>query len=294
MPSRTTRALLGLEDHKMIPIVRDPAKIDENSDAVFYFPGCGSERLFSQVGLATLAMLYEVGAQTVLPPGYLCCGYPQLSAGDAAKGKEISVNNQVLFHRVANTLNYLDIKTVLVSCGTCIDQLQHYQFNKIFPGCRLMDIHEYLMEKGVRLPGGDGVKYLYHDPCHTPMKLYNPTKVASALMGADVLLSDRCCGEAGTMAVSRPDIATQVRFRKQHELRQGIERLTGASRAVDGNVKLLTSCPACQQGLSRYQPETGLQTDYIVVELANRLLGSNWQEKFVAKARAGGIEQVLL
>jgi FAD/FMN-containing dehydrogenase/Fe-S oxidoreductase len=294
MPSRTTRALLGLEDHKMIPIVRDPAKIDENSDAVFYFPGCGSERLFSQVGLATLAMLYEVGAQTVLPPGYLCCGYPQLSAGDAAKGKEISVNNQVLFHRVANTLNYLDIKTVLVSCGTCIDQLQHYQFNKIFPGCRLMDIHEYLMEKGVRLPGGDGVKYLYHDPCHTPMKLYNPTKVASALMGADVLLSDRCCGEAGTMAVSRPDIATQVRFRKQHELRQGIERLTGASRAVDGNVKLLTSCPACQQGLSRYQPETGLQTDYIVVELANRLLGSNWQESFVAKARAGGIEQVLL
>jgi Fe-S oxidoreductase len=126
------------------------------------------------------------------------------------------------------------------------------------------------------------------------MKLYNPTKVASALMGADVLLSDRCCGEAGTMAVSRPDIATQVRFRKQHELRQGIERLTGASRAVDGNVKLLTSCPACQQGLSRYQPETGLQTDYIVVELANRLLGSNWQESFVAKARAGGIEQVLL
>jgi FAD/FMN-containing dehydrogenase/Fe-S oxidoreductase len=294
MPSRTTRALLGLEDHKMIPIVRDPAKVNEDSDAVFYFPGCGSERLFSQVGLATLAMLYEVGAQTVLPPGYLCCGYPQLSAGDAAKGKEISVNNQVLFHRVANTLNYLDIKTVLVSCGTCIDQLAHYQFNKIFPGCRLMDIHEYLMEKGVRLPGGDGVKYLYHDPCHTPMKLYNPTKVATALMGTDVLLSDRCCGEAGTMAVSRPDIATQVRFRKQSELHQGIERLTGAPRAVDGNVKLLTSCPACQQGLSRYQPETGLQTDYIVVELANRLLGPGWQENFVAKARAGGIEQVLL
>jgi Fe-S oxidoreductase len=294
MPSRTTRALLGVEDHKMIPIVRDPAKVTEDSDAVFYFPGCGSERLFSQVGLATLAMLYEVGAQTVLPPGYLCCGYPQLSAGDATKGKEISVNNQVLFHRVANTLNYLDIKTVLVSCGTCIDQLQHYQFNKIFPGCRLMDIHEYLMEKGVRLPPGDGTKYLYHDPCHTPMKLHNPTKVAATLMGAEVLLSDRCCGEAGTMAVSRPDIATQVRFRKQHELHQGIAQLTGAARAVGGNVKLLTSCPACQQGLSRYQPETGLQTDYIVVELARRLLGANWQEDFVTKARAGGIEQVLL
>ncbi len=56
----------------------------------------------------------------------------------------------MLFHRVANTLNYMDIKTVIVSCGTCMDQLLKYEFEKIFPGCRLLDIHEYLMEKGVK------------------------------------------------------------------------------------------------------------------------------------------------
>jgi FAD/FMN-containing dehydrogenase len=294
LPSRTTRALLGIEDDKLIPILRDPAKVSDESEAVFYFPGCGSERLFSQVGLATLAMLYDLGVQTVLPPGYLCCGYPQLSAGDTARGTSISVTNQVLFHRVANTLNYLDIKTVLVSCGTCIDQLLKYQFAKIFPGCRLLDIHEYLMEKGVRVTDTNNTKYLYHDPCHTPMKHYKPTKVAAELLGQAVALSDRCCGEAGTFAVSRPDVATQVRFRKAEELRQGIAQLTGRERAVDGNVKLLTSCPACQQGLARYEPETGLTTDYIVVELANRLLGERWQERFVASARAGGIESVLL
>jgi Fe-S oxidoreductase len=82
-------------------------------------------------------MLYEIGAQCVLPPGYLCCGYPQTAAGDEAKGQQISTDNRVLFHRVANTLNYLDIKTVIVSCGTCMDQLQKYEFSKIFPGCRL-------------------------------------------------------------------------------------------------------------------------------------------------------------
>jgi Fe-S oxidoreductase len=204
------------------------------------------------------------------------------------------VNNQVLFHRVANTLNYLDIKTVLVSCGTCIDQLLKYQFEKIFPGCRLLDIHEYLMEKGVRLEGTNGVKYLYHDPCHTPMKHYKPTKVAAELLGQEVALSDRCCGEAGTFAVSRPDVATQVRFRKAEVLHAGIAQLTGSKRAVDGNVKLLTSCPACQQGLARYEPETGLQTDYIVVELANRLLGERWQERFVSSVSLGGMEKVLL
>jgi FAD/FMN-containing dehydrogenase/Fe-S oxidoreductase len=294
LPSRTTRALLGIEDDKLIPILRDPAKVTEDTEAVFYFPGCGSERLFSQVGLATLAMLYDLGVQTVLPPGYLCCGYPQLSAGDTARGTSISVNNQVLFHRVANTLNYLDIKTVLVSCGTCIDQLLKYQFEKIFPGCRLLDIHEYLMEKGVRLEGTNGIKYLYHDPCHTPMKHYKPTKVAAELLGQEVALSDRCCGEAGTFAVSRPDVATQVRFRKAEELHAGIAQLTGSKRAVDGNVKLLTSCPACQQGLARYEPETGLQTDYIVVELANRLLGERWRERFVSSVSLGGMEKVLL
>jgi Fe-S oxidoreductase len=100
---------------------------------VFYFPGCGSERLFSQVGLATQAMLWHAGVQTVLPPGYLCCGYPQRGSGQFDKAEKIITDNRVLFHRVANTLNYLDIKTVVVSCGTCYDQLQGYQFDKIFP-----------------------------------------------------------------------------------------------------------------------------------------------------------------
>ncbi len=294
LPMQTMRAMLGAEDEKTVPILRDPAKVNDESDAVFYFPGCGSERLFSEIGLATLAMLYETGAQTVLPPGYLCCGYPQLSAGDRDKGHKITTDNRVLFHRVANTLNYLDIKTVVVSCGTCMDQLMKYQFEKIFPGCRLLDIHEYLVEQGVSLDGVDGTQYMYHDPCHTPMKTHNPIKVASTLMGEDVKLSDRCCGEAGTLAVSRPDISTQIRFRKQEELQNGVQELTGSSCAKDGNVKLLTSCPACQQGLSRYQDDTGLEATYIVTELASKMLGEGWQKRFVERAKEGGIERVLL
>jgi Fe-S oxidoreductase len=109
-----------------------------------------------------------------------------------------------------------------------------------------------------------------------------------------VQLSDRCCGEAGTLAVSRPDISTQIRFRKQEELQQGIQSLTGAKRAIAGNVKMLTSCPACQQGLSRYADDTGLETDYIVVELANRLLGDQWQKDFIERVKSGGVERVLL
>jgi FAD/FMN-containing dehydrogenase/NAD-dependent dihydropyrimidine dehydrogenase PreA subunit len=289
LPKRTARALLAIEDAKIVPIVRDPAKVTEDSDAVFYFPGCGSERLFSQVGLATQAMLYEVGAQCVLPPGYLCCGYPQTAAGEEEKGERIITANRVLFHRLATTLNYLDIRTVIVSCGTCLDQLEKYEFDKIFPGSRLLDIHEYLLEKGVKLDGVPGVRYLYHDPCHTPMKVHAPLEVARQLIGADVRLSARCCGESGTLALTRPDISTQVRFRKEEELRRDVTSLGG-----DGPVKVLTSCPSCLQGLARFEADSGAQADYIVVEMARRLLGADWLPAFVARANAGGIERVLL
>ena len=292
VPKRTARALLDVEDPTIIPIIRDPAKVTDDADAVFYFPGCGSERLFSQVGLATQAMLYHVGAQCVLPPGYLCCGYPQTAAGNHDKGQEIITDNRVLFHRVANTLNYLDIRTVIVSCGTCLDQLQKYEFEKIFPGCRLLDIHEYLLEKGVRLEGVNGVRYMYHDPCHTPMKVYKPLQVVSSLMGTDVPLNDRCCGESGTLATTRPDISTQVRFRKENEMRAG----AGALRedGFDGKVKVLTSCPSCLQGLSRFGDDAGTDADYIVVELAKHVLGENWMPDYIAKANHGGIERVLV
>jgi FAD/FMN-containing dehydrogenase/Fe-S oxidoreductase len=292
LPKKTSRALLDIEDSNVVPIIRNPHKASEDSEAVFYFPGCGSERLFGQVGLATQAMLYETGAITVLPPGYLCCGYPQNASGQGDKANQITTDNRVLFHRVANTLNYLDIKTVIVSCGTCMDQLQKYQFDKIFPGCRLLDIHEYLLEKGIKVQGASGVRYMYHDPCHSPMKTYQPLKVVNELMGTDVTLNERCCGESGTFGVTLPHIATQVRFRKEEEMRKG----AGAIRAdgFSGEVKVLTSCPSCQQGLSRYNDDSGTTVDYIVVEMARNLLGENWLPDYVAKANNGGIERVLL
>lgn len=288
IPIKTARALLEVEDSKTIPIIRNP-QLSEDAEAVFYFPGCGSERLFSQVGLATQAMLYHAGVQTVLPPGYLCCGYPQNASGDKEKAEKMVTENRVLFHRMANTLNYLDIKTVVVSCGTCYDSLAGYRFEDIFPGCRIVDIHEFLLEKGIKLDGIEGQQYLYHNPCHTPIKTMDGAKLASELMGKNVPLSDRCCGESGMFAVKRPDIATQVKFRKQEEISKNLTQLPQGE-----SVKMLTSCPACLQGLSRYAEDNNLPADYIVIEMAKHILGENWQEQFVAQAKNGGIEKVIL
>jgi FAD/FMN-containing dehydrogenase/Fe-S oxidoreductase len=334
LPKKTARALLDIEDNKIVPIIRNPKTTTADTEAVFYFPGCGSERLFSQVGLATQAMLWEAGVQTVLPPGYLCCGYPQRGSGQFDKAEKIVTDNRVLFHRVANTLNYLDIKTVVVSCGTCYDQLAGYEFEKIFPGCRIIDIHEFLLEKGIKLDGVNGMRYMYHDPCHTPIKTMDPVKLVNQLMGSEkdgykIEKNDRCCGESGTLAVTRPDISTQVRFRKEEEIRKGAARLrgiplvaqagadginpanasAGSAGASDGSVlkagdgptpngatdvKILTSCPSCLQGLSRYNEDANIEADYIVVEMARHVLGEDWMADYVQRANNGGIERVLV
>jgi FAD/FMN-containing dehydrogenase/Fe-S oxidoreductase len=296
LSKRTARALLDIEDRRFVPVIRDPVRTSSDAEAVFYFPGCGSERLFSQVGLATQAMLWHAGVQTVLPPGYLCCGYPQRGAGQFDQAEKIITDNRVLFHRVANTLNYLDIRTVVVSCGTCYDQLQDYRFEEIFPGSRILDVHEFLLEKGLKLDGATGVRYMYHDPCHSPMKSHDPLAVVNTLMNAEangrIAKNDRCCGESGTFAISRPDIATQVRFRKQQEMEQGAARLR--SDGFTGEVKVLTSCPSCLQGLSRYDDDSATEADYIVVEMARHLLGEDWMSDYVRSANAGGIERVLV
>ena len=296
LPTKTARALLDIEDSNYVPIIRNPTQTSVDDEAVFYFPGCGSERLFSQVGLATQAMLWHVGVQTVLPPGYLCCGYPQRGSGQFDRADKIITDNRVLFHRVATTLNYLDIKTVVVSCGTCYDQLQGYHFDQIFPGSRIIDIHEFLHEKGIRLSAPQAAGYLYHDPCHSPMK-QDPLKIVQTLLGSPVLPSQRCCGESGTLGVSRPDIATQIRYQKEQELRQDETAMRQLTGQTQGKIKILTSCPSCLQGLSRFQNDLQnglLEADYIVVEMARHILGDNWMQQYVAAANRGGIERVLV
>lgn len=290
--TNTMRALLKIESSSHIPVLAHPLKSNEDSEAIFYFPGCGSERLFSQISLSALALLYDMGVKIVLPPGYLCCGYPQNASGNIEKATQISTQNRVLFHRIANTLNYLEIKTVLTSCGTCIDQLLTYQFGDIFTNSRLIDIHEYLLEKQVKLENTQG-KYLYHAPCHDPIKSsVGSETIINELMGNEVVNNDRCCAEAGTFAVSRPDIAKQVSFRKEAEIHKDLKILINKEVATKtDNIQMLTTCPACRQGLSRYENTTGVSSIYPIEILAKEKLGDNWLNDFVKNVN---VEEVLL
>ena len=98
--------------------------------------------------------------------------------------------------------------------------------------------------------------------------------------------------------MNRPDISTQIRFRKEEEIRKGEAQLRAQGQlGPRENVKILTSCPACLQGLSRFGDDLQnglLEADYIVVEMAKQILGDQWLPDYVRKANHGGIERVLV
>jgi Fe-S oxidoreductase len=83
-----------------------------------------------------------------------------------------------------------------------------------------------------------------------------------------------------------------VRFRKEQEMESGAAKLRADGFA--GEVKILTSCPSCLQGLKRYNDDSGTDADYIVVELARHVLGADWLVDYVRRANNGGIERVLV
>lgn len=129
------------------------------------------------------------------------------------------------------------------------------------------------------------------------MKQHQPLKVVNTLINSDlngkIEKNDRCCGESGTLAVTRPDVSTQVRFRKEEEMRKGADNLRIES-GQEAPIKILTSCPSCLQGLARYSDDVDVQADYIVVEIAKHMLGENWLPAYVDSANNGGIERVLV
>jgi D-lactate dehydrogenase (cytochrome) len=86
-----------------------------------------------------------------------------------------------------------------------------------------------------------------------------------------------CCSEAGTLALSRPDITEAMRHRKSVSTR---EILAGTNGTV-----MLTNCPSCLQGLGR-NVDTDARPRHIVVEMARRLSGDGWLDILRARAAA--------
>jgi Fe-S oxidoreductase len=268
-PSQTLRDVLPTCEPDQA-LVFEPAASAHQDKTVFYFPGCGSERLFSDVSMAAIHMLLQVGTRVVLPPPFLCCGFPAHVNAKAAQYSRTVLRDSILFTQIREMFADLDFDACIVTCGTCKEGLVGMDTPKLFR--RIVDIGAYLLERGLQLQGtGD---YLYHAPCHDSLD-GKATTVLQKIGGfSSVTPVPHCCSEAGTLSLSRPDITDSMLHRKREAF---TDLLHGAKATV------LTNCPSCLQGLGRDR-DLGITPLHIAVALAEKHSGPEWKKKFLIQA----------
>jgi Fe-S oxidoreductase len=219
--------------------------------------------------MASLYILLKAGKRVILPPPYLCCGFPANVNARTLDFSAISLRNTIIFNQMNEMLRYLKFDACVVSCGTCMEALKKSDIEKIFDA-RLIDVSIYVLQKefkGLKLP-----KALYHRPCHDSTE-GNGLDAVQKICPDEIILTDSCCSEAGTMSISRPDITNAMLAKKKNE----ILHLKG-SFSYDNDLKIYTNCPSCIQGLSRSK-DTGFEPVHLAEAIAHGLGGKDWKEE---------------
>jgi len=272
-PSETLRDVLpNCEPNQALffePVLKENAAARELK-TVFYFPGCGSERLFSDISMATIHMLLEMDTRVVLPPPFLCCGFPAHVNAKTVQHSRTVLRDSILFAQIRDMFSYLDFDACVVTCGTCREGLDGMDTPKLFK--RIVDAGAYMLERGLRIEGTGN--YLYHAPCHDSLD-GKAAGILQKIGGFGAVTSvAHCCSEAGTLSLSRPDITDSMLHRKREEF---AEILNGEKATV------LTNCPSCLQGLGRSR-DLGITPEHIAVALAEKHSGPEWKKKFLVQA----------
>ncbi|MFO0583828.1 MAG: DUF3683 domain-containing protein [Anaeromyxobacter sp.] len=273
VPEKTLRDVLPACEPDQV-LVFEPPHAGPETRTVFYFPGCGSERLHAGISMAALHVLLATGTRVILPPPFLCCGFPARVNARTEQHGRTQLHDTILFAQIREMFSHLTFDGCVVTCGTCREGLAEMEAGRVFGG-RIVDVAAYAAERGLKPPAGGDGEALYHAPCHDSLE-GKAQKVLDGLGGfGQVHAVPHCCSEAGTLALSRPDITDAMLHRKREALAEAKHETPATT--------ILTNCPSCIQGLGRNAP-LGYAPKHIAVALAERLSGPRWEERFEAEA----------
>ncbi len=241
----------------------------ETEKTVFYFPGCGSERLYGHISMAAIYVLLKSRVRVVLPPPFLCCGFPAKVNAKKKMYETVTLRDTIILSQIREMLGHIVFDAFVVSCGTCREALIELGFGEIF-GCSVVDISYFALENRPDMFTRDDAKhFLYHAPCHD--SLAGEGSMMVGRLAGNVTQVPNCCSEAGTMALSRPDISHAMLKRKRKSIQT-------AQKGTHSNGTIVTNCPSCISGLGR-NTDLGIIPQHLTEILAQALGGNNWQEE---------------
>jgi glycolate oxidase iron-sulfur subunit len=247
LPDLPERPLRGFINEDM------PAR-GEARGTIGFFLGCVMSLIFSDASRATIKLLTSLGYRVITPRSQVCCGAPNMLAGDLAGLKTAARKNVDIF-------GCLDLDFIVTDCGGCGAELKKYGHHLVdassiaFSG-KVRDISQVLaMHADALKPLLKPLllKVTYHDSCHIahsqgirrePRDLL---KLVPGLEFVELENADACCGSGGTYNIEKPEMADLILGRKLDTI-----RATGADVVV-------TSNPGCmlqlKKGLMDHLPQ---------------------------------------
>lgn len=230
--------LPDLPERPLRQIIKEdmPAR-GEARGTIGFFLGCVMSLIFSDASRATITLLTALGYRVITPKNQVCCGAPNLLAGDKTGLKKAARKNVDIFSSP-------DFDFIVTDCGGCGAELKKYGLhleddssisfsNKVRDISQVLAMHSNELEPLLKpLP----MKVTFHDSCHIahsqgirkePRDLI---RLVPGLTFIELENADACCGSGGTYNIGKPQMADLILDRKL-----GTIRATGADTVVTGN-----------------------------------------------------------
>ena len=208
------------------------------------FIPCYVDQLHPEVGLATLQVLRQVGAEVEFPREQTCCGQPMANSGCAAEARPLAERFLRLFDRYDQ---------VVAPSGSCVSMVRHHYRELLGDradlqrvASRTYELCEWLVDvrKVSRVDGEFRRKVGLHKSCHglRELRLGKSSETVGApfdkvrqllapLRGIELVeltRPDECCGFGGTFAVAEEAVSCMMgRDRLADHEKAGAEVITG-------------------------------------------------------------------
>lgn len=238
---------------------------------VGFFLGCVMSLIFSDASRATIKLLSSLGYRVITPRNQVCCGAPNMLAGDLPGLEEAARTNVAVF-------GSHEVDFIITDCGGCGAELKKYGRHlhddsaAAAFSARTLDISQILARHAAELQARLKplpLRVTYHDPCHIahcqsirrePRDLL---KLIPGIDYRDLESADACCGSAGTYNIERPEMSDLILQRKLDTI-----RASGAQVVVTGNPGCLLQL---KKGLADHLPQVRIMhlTELLAQSLAD-------------------------
>ncbi len=214
----------------------------EKRHRVAVLTGCAQDLIFSDVNRDTVEVLAQNGCEVITPRDQACCGSLHAHNGELELARALA-------RKQLDMVPPEEFDAIITNAAGCGSHLKHYSsLLKDDPAyarraalwdAKVKDIHEWLVEIGIRRPSPSGAPeqtVTYHEACHLchGQKITaQPRELLKSIPGLNLVEmaeSTWCCGSAGIYNIIQPEMAGDLLTRKLNHVRS-----TGANIVATGN-----------------------------------------------------------